>query len=256
MTSGEDASLRDPFYGDPQFARFYDCNFGPDRPDFEFCRRLATDAASVLDLGCGTGTLLAELSEGREAAGVDPAGAMLEIARQRPGGERATWVEADARTVRLNQRFDLVLLTGHAFQVFLTREDQSAALDTIARHLSPNGRFVFDTRNPLVQAWKGWTPENSRGRIEHPQQGIVEVWNDVSEDPGTGIVTYETHYRIVESGRTLSAVSRIAFPAREVVEELLEAAGLVVEQWHGDWLGSSLHDDSPDIIPVGRLHRT
>lgn len=253
MTTEEDATQEDRFYGDPWFAQFYDCNFGPDRADFAFCRHLARNAASVLDLGCGTGTLLAELSQGREAWGVDPAGAMLEIARQRPGGERARWMKADARSVRLDRRFDLVLLTGHAFQVFLTREDQAAALETIARHLSPDGCFVFDTRNPLLQAWKNWTPEKSRERINHPQHGSVVVWNDVADDPATGIVTYETHYRVVETDKTHSAVSRIAFPALDTVRELMDAAGLVAEQWYGDWRGGALRDDSPDIIPVGRL---
>lgn len=250
---GKDASGRDPFYEDPQFAQFYDCNFGSDRADFAFCRHLATNAASVLDLGCGTGTLLAELSTGQEAWGVDPAGAMLEIARQRPGGDRVTWIEADARTVGLDRRFDLILLTGHAFQVFLTRDDQAAVLQTIARHLSPDGRFVFDTRNPLAKAWANWTPEKSRERIDHPQHGSVTVWNDVAEDPATGIVTYETHYRIISTGKTLSAVSRIAFPAQAAVQDLIDAAGLLVENWYGDWQGNPLRGDSPDIIPVGRL---
>lgn len=247
-----DAEQRDPLFTDPRFAQLYDSNFGSDRADFDFCTRLAADAATILDLGCGTGTLMAAMSEGRDVAGVDPAGAMLEIARQRPGGERVEWVEADARTVRLGRRFDLVLLTGHAFQVFLTRRDQAAVLETIAYHLSPGGRFIFDTRNPLLQAWKRWTPDR-RQQIEHPELGAVEVWNDVSEDPATGIVTYETHYRILRTGRTLSAVSRIAFPAKEVVAELLDAAGLAVDQWYGDWQGNPLAPDRPEIIPVARL---
>lgn len=253
MVADKDAPGRDSFYDDPQFAQFYDCNFGPDRADFAFCRNLAANAASVLDLGCGTGTLLAELSQGREVWGVDPAGAMLEIARQRPGGDRTTWIKDDARTVRLDRRFDLVLLTGHAFQVFLTRDDQAAALQTIASHLSPDGRFVFDTRNPVLQAWANWTPEKSWERIDHPVHGAVEVWNDAAEDPATGIVTYETHYRIIATGKTLSAASRIAFPAQDTVQELIDAAGLVVENWYGDWQGNPLRSDSPDIIPVGRL---
>jgi len=244
---------QDPFYQDPRFVQFYDCNFSSDRADFAFCRRLAESAASVLDLGCGTGTLLAELSQGREAWGVDPAAAMLEIARQRPGGDRATWIEADARTVRLDRRFDLVVLTGHAFQVFLTRDDQAAALQTIACHLSPDGRFVFDTRNPLARAWVNWIPEKSRERIDHPEHGPVMAWNDVVDDPVTGIVTYETHYRIIATGKTLSAVSRIAFPALDTVRELIDAAGLVVDNWYGDWKGNPLSADGPDIIPVGRL---
>ncbi|MCR9138040.1 MAG: class I SAM-dependent methyltransferase [Alphaproteobacteria bacterium] len=249
------ASPEDTFYRDPVFAQFYDCNFRSDRDDFIFCRQLASSATSVLDLGCGTGTLLAQLSGERVMSGVDPAGAMLDIARQRPGGDRVTWIEADARTVRLDRQFDLVLLTGHAFQVFLTSEDQTAVLETIACHLSPGGRFVFDTRNPLLQAWKNWIPEKSRERIDHPDHGPVEVWNDAAHDPATGIVTYETHYRVLDTGITHTAESQIAFPAQRRVEELIDAADLAVDQWYGDWQGNPLRDDRPEIIPIGRLRQ-
>lgn len=253
LSTNDAAPAEDQFYRDPWFAQFYDCNFRSDRHDFEFCTQLAATAASVLDLGCGTGTLLAQLSDGRVVSGVDPAGAMLDIARQRSGGERVTWIEADARTVRLDQQFDLVLLTGHAFQVFLTSEDQAAVLETIACHLSPDGRFVFDTRNPLQQAWKNWIPEKSRERIDHPDHGPVEAWNDAVYDPETEIVTYVTHYRIIDTGKKHSAESQIAFPARTRVAELIAAAGLGVDQWYGDWQGHPLRDDRPDIIPLGHL---
>ena len=62
---------------------------------------------------------------------VDPAAAMLALAKQRYEGASVSWVLGDARTVRLSRRFDLVLLTGHAFQVLLTPDDQAAALTTI-----------------------------------------------------------------------------------------------------------------------------
>jgi SAM-dependent methyltransferase len=84
--------------------------------------------------------------DGRTVFGVDPAAAMLDIARRRPGGDKVAWVHADAQSVRLGRRFDLVLLTGHAFQVFLTGEDQKAVFSTIAAHLAPEGRFIFVAR--------------------------------------------------------------------------------------------------------------
>jgi len=37
---------------------------------------------------------------------------MLAVARLREGGSAVTWIEADARSVRLGGRFALVLLTG------------------------------------------------------------------------------------------------------------------------------------------------
>ncbi len=244
--------LQDRLYRDPALARFYDLENGWG-PDFDYCRRLAEAARTVLDLGCGTGRLAADLGEGRDVVGVDPAAAMLDIARRRPGGHKVAWVQADARTVRLGRRFDLVLLTGHAFQVFLTDDDQRAALSTIAAHLAPGGRFIFDTRNPAVQAWRRWTPGPSKRRLEPPGLGGIEAWNDVAQDAATGIITYWTHYRVVDSGEHSWASSRIRFTSGERLAAMLADSGLAVDQWLGDWTGGACGPASAEIIPLGRL---
>ena len=76
----------DRLYRDPDLAQFYDLE-NEWAADLDFCAALAADARAVLDLGCGTGLLAAALAEGRDVVGVDPAAAMLEIARRRPGGD-------------------------------------------------------------------------------------------------------------------------------------------------------------------------
>ncbi len=243
----------DPLFRDPRFVQFYDFLCGWDRrDDFEFCARLAEDAGSVLDLGCGTGTLPAAIAQDKRVTGVDPAGAMLAVARERSGGERVRWLEADARDVRLDEEFDLVLLTGHAFQVFLTPADRVAALKTIAAHLAPGARFIFDSRNPEFRAWLNWVPDRSRERIDHPSVGPVETWNEASYEPTTGIVTYKTYLKFVRSGETITAVSRISFPPKSTLEAELQEAGLAVDHWYGDWLGADWTETSREIIPFGR----
>lgn len=241
----------DALYRDPDLAQFYDLE-NPWGPDLDYCCGLAAGAGSVLDLGCGTGQLAARLADGRHVVGVDPAAAMLDVARQRTGGESVTWVQSDARSVRLDRRFDLVLLTGHAFQVFLTDGEQRAVLSTIAAHLAPAGRFIFDTRNPAAEAWRDWTPEASGRRLEHPTLGAVEAWHDAAHDPATGVVTYRTHYRVAAGGRTLSASSQIRFTDRDVLAAMLDEAGLAVDHWLGDWTGGPYQPTSPEIIPIGR----
>jgi ubiquinone/menaquinone biosynthesis C-methylase UbiE len=242
----------DHLYEDPELVGFYDLeNIWGD--DFDLCVRLAAEARSVLDLGCGTGQLAAALAERCEVTGVDPAGAMLEAARRRPGGDRVTWIEADARDLELGHRFDLVLLTGHAFQVFLTHEDQLAVLRTIARHLNPRGRFLFDSRNPTAEEWREWVPEESQHEVEHPTLGTVEAWNDVAHDPASGIVTYETHYRIDATGKHLAARSQIKFTPKDELEGLIADAGLHVTRWLGDWQGNAWTPASREIIPIGGL---
>ncbi len=242
----------DRLYRDPALAQFYDLDNGW-APDLDYCRHLAEDAESVLDLGCGTGLFAARMAEGRRVVGVDPAAAMLEIARSRPGGRAVEWLEADARSLRLEERFDLIVMTGHAFQVFLEERNQRAVLATIAYHLAHHGRFIFDSRNPAAEEWHDWTPERSRRQLEHPTLGPVEAWNEAEFDPGSGIVTYWTHYRVTASGDLLSAESHIRFTPQKTLAALLDDAGLAVDTWLGDWQGNPYTPTSPDIIPIGRL---
>jgi SAM-dependent methyltransferase len=246
--------MTDKLYNDPSLVEFYDIENGW-TADSEYLNTMASGRTSILDLGCGTGLLAVALAQkgGKRVVGVDPAAAMLDVARQRPGGDRVRWVEGDGRTIRLQETFDLVLLSGHAFQVFLTRADQLAALKTIAEHLSPQGHFIFDSRNPGVEEWKEWTPAESERVIVHPGLGEVLAWNDVRHDPGTGVVEYDTFYRIAADGSTCSAQSKIAFPSYEDLVSMMEEAGLVVEQWLGGWDGRRLDVTAPEIIPIGRL---
>ena len=242
----------DRLYQDAELAQFYDLE-NDWAADLDYCLDLARKARSVLDLGCGTGRLAARLAAGRDVVGVDPAEAMLDIARARPGGDEVSWVRGDARSVRLGRRFDLVVLTGHAFQVFLTEQDQRAVLETIAAHLTSDGRFVFDSRNPDVEEWREWTPDASRRTFEHSDLGQIDSWNDASRDPDTGIVTYETHYQTEAAGRHFSASSHLRFSARDELERLIGEAGLQVDSWLGTWNGGAWGPDAPEIIPLGRL---
>jgi len=242
----------DRLYSDARLAQFYDIANGWG-DDYSFCIGAAKNAQNVLDLGCGTGYFLTALPEPILGVGIEPATAMLDIARNRSGDDRFTWVEADARTVRLGQTFDLIVMTGHAFQVFLNDADQRAALATIAAHLSPVGRFIFDTRNPEIRAWETWRPEDSRYTFDHPDEGLIEAWNAATYEQETGVVTYETHYRIAATGEHLSAESQIRFSSLENLSNLMSDAGLHVDDWYGDWQGGPIKPNCPDFIPVGRL---
>ena len=238
-------------YQDPALAHFYDLSNGWG-PDFDFCVAMAEGAQSVLDLGCGTGELAAHLGRTHDVVGVDPAEAMLAHARSREGGDRVDWVNGDARSIRLGRSFDLIVLTGHAFQVFLSDEDQLALLETIAAHLTPEGRFVFDSRNPLRQEWEQWRRKD-RKTLMDPALGETEQWGGFAYDEASGIVTYETTYKVVKTGQTFHSPARIRFASQEHIAEQIAKAGLAANIWHGDWSGAPFTPDAKEIIPVGRL---
>lgn len=241
----------DTLYHDADLASFYDLD-NEWMEDSEYCFEMAEKAKSVLDLACGTGLLAAAIAgEGKRVTGVDLSPAMLAIARAREGGSAVTFVEGDVRNLRLDQRFDLVTMTGHAFQCLLTREDRLMALKTIAAHLEDKGRFIFDSRNPAVEEWRDWTRDETERLLDHPRLGSFLAWNEVSEDPQTGIVTYETHYQNLLGTRHFQARSRIAFPDRPELEALMKEAGLKPAQWLGDWTGEAFTPGMPEFVVIG-----
>src|SRR6185436_15499862 len=116
------AVVVDRLFAEPVLAVLYDdfCALS-ERGDFTFYLPLVMSAASVLDVGCGTGALLRRARKRGHSGrlvGVDPAAAMLDVARARLDVE---WVEGSVADV--DGPFDLVVMSGHAFQVFVTDDE-------------------------------------------------------------------------------------------------------------------------------------
>jgi len=215
-------------YGDVQIAAIYEVA-NPFAEDGDFYLSLVTGPpCSVLDLGCGTGTLCCALAErGHRVTGVDPAAAMLSIARNKPYAERVEWVESSAQNYRSRRRFDLIVMTGHAFQVLLTDADVVAALETMQRHLKRRGRAAFETRNPRID-WVGeW---RARSRILSGGQ-ITEMLN-ITHANGE-FISFETSYWLPD--RTVTTNSTLRFPSREHMEALISSSGLLLRDVFGDW---------------------
>lgn len=106
---------------------------------------------------------------------------MLGQARKRSDIE---WILGDVGSVGWNRELDLVVMTGHAFQVFVEDDELRASLATIRSALTEVGRFAFETRNPLVRAWEGWTPGNAVEAV-NGTGAVVRIWNE-SKHPSRG----------------------------------------------------------------------
>jgi len=214
-------------YQHAQIAEFYDIA-NPWAEDADFYLSLAgLRPCSVLDLGCGTGTLCCALAErGHRVTGVDPAAAMLTVARNKPHAERVEWVESSAQSYKAPLRFDLIVMTGHAFQILLTDADALAVLKTMRGHLKQGGRVAFETRNPCVD----WVDEWGE-RVRMLPGGLIETLGITGEDGES--ISFRTSYRFPKGALTTSSTLR--FPSREHVEALIARSGLVVRDVFGDW---------------------
>ena len=98
------------------------------------------EPACVLDAGCGTGRVAAELARrGIEVVGVDADPDMIERARRR--APELAWVRGDLATLDLGRTFDVVVLAGNVLP-FVEPADRAAAVAGCARHLDVGGRLV------------------------------------------------------------------------------------------------------------------
>jgi SAM-dependent methyltransferase len=208
----------DALFADPRLAQLYDTLDAP-RDDLDVYVRLAADelqARSVLDVGCGTGSLALLLAaRGLDVTGLDPAGASVAVARGKPGADRVRWLAGDAAHLPALS-VDLVMMTGNVAQALVEDADWQATLCGIGGALRPDGHLVFETRVPSARAWEEWTPARTRRRLTTPL-GEIETWVElvgVDDD----VVSFRTAIRFLPDDAVVRADSTLRFRDRPTVE--------------------------------------
>lgn len=237
-------------YSDEEAASLYDV-LNPWGPSDDFYLALVMDATSVLDVGCGTGALLHRARQGGHVGrlcGVDPDPAMLGLARRRTDIE---WVASTAASIPWKSKFDLAIMTGHAFQVLIGDKDLRASLTAIRQALADDGRFAFETRNPLARAWEGWNPQNAMDVID-PAGRPVRISHEVESVIGDIVALTET---TSDPGGAPLRVDRasLRFLDVDTLAGFLADAGFGIEAQYGGWFREPLDSTSPEIITVARV---
>jgi SAM-dependent methyltransferase len=239
-------------FTDDRLAALYDRFYPPEqRDDFAFYLPLVMSAQSVLDIGCGTGALLRlarQAGHTGRLCGFDPAAGMLNQARQRSDIE---WVHGDLASVRWERAFDLVVMTGHAFQEYVEDDEIRVALAAIRAALTDAGHFAFETRNPLDRAWERW-PAQYSGEVTDATGARVRCEYRV-EQPVTGDVVHSIS-TFTSPGWDQPEVSRgtLRFLDADTLAAFLVDAGLTIVEQFGDFTGEPLTATSPEIITIAR----
>lgn len=83
------------------------------------------------------------------------------------------WILGDATTLP-TLAVDIATMTGNVAQVFLTDEAWTENLEGIHRSLAPDGRLVFEVRDPAQRGWEEWTRDLSIGQTHIDGVGAVD----------------------------------------------------------------------------------
>ena len=222
--------MPDAIFAEPRLAELYD-PLDPDRSDLDAYLAMAGEfgARSVLDVGCGTGTLACLLAgRGLEVTAIDPAAASLDVGRRKPGADRVRWLHTAAAGLPPLQA-DLAVMTGNVAQVFVTDGEWAAALRAVRQALRPAGRLVFESRDPARKAWLEWTREQTYRRVVIPDAGPVQTWTELT-GAGQDLVSFQMTFVFERDGAVLTSGSTLRFRSRAELAGSLAAAGLAVEE--------------------------
>jgi SAM-dependent methyltransferase len=213
------------------FARFYDRIMGDRTEEIDRIRRYIgrhrPDAGSLLELGCGTGALLAGFTPQLSVTGIDMSPQMLAVAADAVPAARLEL--ADITSFWLPARFDVVICMFDTLNHVPDFAGWRALFDRVHEHLSDGGLFIFDVNTAgRLSRLHGGPPylDEFDGNVVimtvRPAAGPLSLWETrIFEQRADGL--YRLHHeKIHELGVPLEQI-RTALAGRF---ELLESQSL------------------------------
>ena len=129
-----------------RFAQFYDAVMGDRRAAaaqvMKLIQAAKPDAKNVLELGCGTGSMLKHLQDAYEVSGIDISGKMLSIARTKV--PRAKLFQQNMVNFQIDDRFDVIFCVFDSINHVRRFSEWKKVFANARRHLTSAGCFIFD----------------------------------------------------------------------------------------------------------------
>jgi SAM-dependent methyltransferase len=198
----------------------------------------------ALELGIGTGRIALPLRQSGVAVdGIDASEAMVAKLRGKPGGDKIPVTMGNFADVAVEGQYALIYILFNTFFALLTQEEQLRCFRNVARHLSPQGRFVVEAFVPDLSRY------TRRQTLQTVSTSENEVRLDASLlDPATQLITSQ-HVVLSEQGIRLYPVKiRYVWPAE--LDLMARLAGLQLKHRWGNWGKAAFSGDSGKHVSV------
>jgi len=202
------------------WAPFYDAMRGDQAAPVTYLRGLIekhhASAETLLELGCGTGSVLEQLQARYTVTGVDLSSQMLRIAKAKV--PRARLQRKDITTVELGETFDVVVCVADVVNHLRPFRAWEALFARAYEHLADGGIFIFDMNTQLHLSELAAGPPLTAWS---PQGDFTML--DVVEAAGSGVAVEVTvfEHRDNDTYRLHTAsVPEISFPTERVARSL------------------------------------
>jgi SAM-dependent methyltransferase len=215
-------------------------------------RRVAPDARSLLDVGCGTGRHLEHLRDRFEVEGLDMSRNMLAIARERCPGVRFhqnTLLDFD-----LDRRFDVVTCLFGSIGYAKTLPGLRKAVRCMADHLRPGGVLVVE---PWVTPGRFVTGRLVFDRVDDRELKVARMY--ITKRRGT-LSVFDSRYIVATNAGIVHFTERqeLGLFTDEQCRKAFQDAGLEVVATGPDLFGYGLYvciRDARSARPMRTLER-
>ena len=247
------------------WSQYYDLLHRGIPGDVEFYVGQAVRAGGrTLEIGCGTGRIAIPMAmSGVDVTGLDDSKPMLDRcrARKRAIGStsgRLKLVRADMKSFDLGCEFDFIAMPYRTIMHLLGPEEQRQCLETVRRHLKPEGLFILNTwaaRPSVIAPFLG------------PKSGEVRLVSREAGEEGGGTIlhycasTYDEWTQLLREDhmiQELDAKGRIvktallpmvrAWTTPRELGLLLSLCGFEVEAVFGDFACAPFTRSSTEMI--------
>lgn len=112
------------------------------RPIKKYIKKYHPKAKTILEVACGTGTILQHLPSSLKKNGLDISPHMLALARRKL--PHAKFYQANMINFSLTERFDVIICVFDSINHLTSYKKWEKFFSTVSSHLNPRGIFIFD----------------------------------------------------------------------------------------------------------------